>query len=251
MKSKIKTEVHTHTLASHHAYCTPLEMINHAQKLGIELLILTDHGPTGPDPVHYWHFANLKCLPRKIDSLYLLRGAETNLIDYNGSVDLPERILKNLDWVIASIHESSLIPGTTADHTRTYVKALENPLIDVLGHSGTPAYSYDIDAVLEAAKRYDKAIEINNHTFGFRKGSKENCRKIVRRCAELGVNVVISTDAHSIFELGDTELAWELAMEEGIQEEQIVNLTAESFLTYLCRRKGLDREIFENTKPGL
>ncbi len=249
MKSKINTEVHAHTLVSHHAYSTVGELVAKAKELGISLLAITDHGPASRDGADGWHFLNLRVLPHKIDSLYLLRGAETNIIDFNGNVDLVEGILKRLDWVIASIHGHCLPPGTEKDHTNAYIKALENPYVDVLGHSGLASHPYDIDAVLLTAKRLDKAIELNNHTFYSRKKSVENCEKIARRCAELGVNVVLSTDAHSVFDLGDTELCWNLAMEAGIREEQIVNLDAERFLNYLCRRKGFDRERFENTKP--
>ncbi len=238
-------------MVSPHAYSTVNEMVVQAQELGISLLAITNHGPATPDGAHPWHFANLCCIPRKIGNLYVLRGAEANLIDYDGTVDLAERVLNRLDWVIASIHGPSLLPGTKEEHTNTYIKALENPLIDMLAHTGSPVYSYDIDAVLEVAKKYDKVIEINNNTFRIRPKNAENCRLIARRCAELGVKVAITTDAHSLYELGDTEKAWSLAMEAGIREEQIVNLTAERFLSYLCERKGFDRAKFEDTKPGL
>jgi len=251
LKSKIKTEVHTHTSVSPHAYSTVHEMVQQAQNLGISLLAITNHGPATPDGAHPWHFANLCCVPRKIGDVYVLRGAEANLINYNGTVDIPEHVLRRLDWVIASIHAPSLVAGTEDDHTNTYIKALENPLIDMIAHSGSPSYSYDIDAVLETAKRYDKVIEINNNTFRIRKKNVENCFRIAKRCAELKVRIAITTDAHSLYELGNTENAWELAMQAGVSEDQIVNLNAERFLTYLCERKGFDRAKFEDTKPGL
>ncbi len=250
-KSKIQTEVHTHTLVSQHAYSTIGEMVQHSQELGLSLLAITDHGPATTDGAHFWHFSCLQSLPHKIGSLYLLHGAETNIIDYQGTVDLSQTVLGQLDWVIASIHKPCLIPGTVEEHTNTYIKALENPFIDALGHSGLPDFPYDIDAVLETAKQHDKVIELNNHTFWLRQKSIENCKKIARRCAELNVKVILSTDAHNIYELGNTELCWTLAMEAGIREEQIVNLTAERFLTYLCNRRGWERARFENTEPIL
>jgi len=251
LKSKINTEVHTHTSVSSHAYSTVNEMVMQAEKLGISLLAITNHGPATPDGAHPWHFANLCCVPRKIGSVHVLRGAETNIINYNGALDIPEHVLKRLDWVIASIHAPSLVAGTEKDHTNTYIKALENPLVDMIGHSGSPTYSYDIDAVLQMAKQYDKVIEINNNTFRIRRKNVENCFRIAQRCAELDVRVAITTDAHSLYELGNTEKAWELAMEAGVREEQIVNLTAERFLEYLSARKGIDRAKFEDTQPGL
>lgn len=248
LKNKIKTEVHTHTLVSDHAYNTLLEMITAAAGNGTELLAVTNHGPAlDGDGAHPWHFGNLKAIPRKASGIYVVRGAEANLISLDGTVDLPQETLKVLDWVIASVHNPCIKPGTVEENTNMYIRALENPLIDALGHSGTPNFPYDIDAVLETAKGLNKVIELNNHSFVARKTSIENCKKIARRCAELKVNVVISTDAHSIYELANTENAWAMAMEAGICEEQIINLTAERFIAYLCERRGLSRDEFEKT----
>ena len=262
----IKTEPHTHTMVSHHAFNTTQEMICAAEAKGIELIAFTDHGPDlhvtadllgyeGRDTVFYdgahpWHFNNLKALPRRVGSVYVIRGAETNIIDYNGTLDLPNTILKKMDWVIASIHRPCLNPGTVADHTNAYIKALENPYVDAIGHSGLSKFPYDIDAVLETAKQLDKVIELNNHSFITRPGSVENCHKIARRCAELGVKVMLSTDAHSIYELGNVEKAAAIAENAGITQEQIVNENAEKFLAHICRRRGVSRAIFENTNPG-
>ena len=245
LKSKIKTEVHAHTMVSQHAYATLNEMIAACREKGLELMALTDHGPAIPDGAIPWHFMCLKYLPRNIDGFYLLHGAEVNIIDYSGGVDLDNELLSRLDWVIASIHRPCLPPGTVEDHTNTYLKVLENPYIDCLGHSGTPAYAYDIEAVVEAAKKYDKVIEINNHTFRGRPQSIENCEKIARACARIGTKVSLGTDAHSTFAVGNTENAWALVEKVGIGEEQIVNLSAKSMLRYLCNRKGWDMSRFE------
>ncbi len=250
MESKIKTEVHTHTIASQHAYSTVYELVERCKQLGFSLLAITDHGPGLPeDGANHWHFSCLKLLPRKIDSLYLIRGAETNIMDLEGNVDLSEEILKRLDWVIASVHLPCITPGSIEENTHAYLKVIENPYIDAIGHSGTPEFAYDIDVVLKAAKEHNKVIEINNHTFNMRKKSIENCHAIARRCAELGVKVALSTDAHSVYQLGNTEHCWNLATEVGIQESQIVNLTAESMLSYICSRRGYDRDMFESTQP--
>jgi len=246
MKSKIKAEVHAHTNASFHAYSTIGEMVAMAEKRGQELFAITDHGPSYPDSPHVWYFENLKALPRKIGSVYVVRGAEVSLTNYDGSVDLPQEILKKLDWVIASCHAPFIKPGSIRENTDAYLNALKNPYIDAIGHSGTPAFTYDIDEVLETAKKLDKVIELNNHTFIARKGNIENCKKIARRCAELGVNVILSTDAHSAYEIAETEECWEIAMDAGICEDQILNLNAERFLSYICNRRGYDRACFES-----
>lgn len=246
---KILAETHTHTNACSHAYHTVQEMVDEAVRKGMELIAITDHAPAIPDAPHEWHFVNLKALPRKMGNIYVLGGTEANIIDMNGGLDLADGILKNLDVVITSIHSPCLEPGTVEDHTNTYLKVLQNPYTDIIGHCGSPNYSFDIDTVLEEAKKQDKIIELNSHTFTVRKASAENCLKIAKRCAEMGVKVVLSTDAHSRYEIGHTEAAEKLAKEAGIKEEQIMNTTAEKFLNDLCNRKGLDRAIFEQEIP--
>ena len=250
MTNRIKAEVHCHTSACQHAFNTISEMIAHAQVLGLELVAFTDHAPAMTDGVHIWGLiGRARAIPHKIGSLYVLHGAEANIVDYHGKVDLSDGVLAHLDWVIASMHRPCITPGTKQNHTESYIKVLENPYIDALGHSGTPDFDFDFDAVLEVAKRENKAIEINNQTFYSRKKSWENCKQIARRCADLNLPVILSTDAHSIYTMGDTSQAFSLATEAGIREEQIINLNADRFLNYLCNRRGWERARFENTRP--
>lgn len=246
---KILAETHTHTNACSHAYNSLYEMVRGAKERGMELIAITDHAPAMPDGPHEWHFMNLKVVPRKIDGIYVLRGAEANIMDMDGSVDLKPELLSRLDLVIASIHVPCLAPATPEEHTNTYLKVLQNPYIDVLGHCGSPDYSFDIERVLAEAKKQDKMIEINNNSLVIRRANEPNCRKIAKRCAEMGVKIVISTDAHSVSALGRTEGALRIAEEAGIPEELVMNTTAEKLLSYLCRRKGLRREMFENEYP--
>ncbi len=245
MNSKIKTEVHVHTSVSQHAYSTLGEQIAACQEKGIELLAITDHAPSITDGAHPWHFANMKIWPRRVGELTLLRGAEVNIIDYEGHIDLSHHILERLDWVIASIHTPCLVPGALAQHTNTYLEVLKNPHVHAIGHSGTALYPYDIDAVVEAAKAQNKVIELNNHSFFNRQKSIENCEKIALACARIGTKVCITTDAHIAFEIGDTEKAWNMAQKAGIREEQIVNVNRETMLRHLCEYKGCDMSYFE------
>lgn len=246
---KLLAETHTHTNACSHAYNSISEMVKRAKELGLELIAITDHAPAIPDAPHEWHFLNLKALPRKIDGIYVLQGAEANIIDLNGNIDLSETTLSRLDLVIASIHDAALKEEIAKDYTDAYINVLKNPYVDIIGHCGTPAFPFNVDKVLKEAKKQDKIIEINNHSFATRRGSLENCLNIAKRCAELGVKIVISTDAHSIYEVARTEVAEELVKRAGVSEELIMNLTAEKFLSYLCKRKGFDMSRFENEDP--
>lgn len=73
---------------------------------------------------------------------------------------------------------------------------VNNPLVDVICHSGSPAFAYDYEKIIDLAKKNHKLIEINNHSFDVRKASIPNCRKIAEICKEKEVGIVVSSDAH-------------------------------------------------------
>ena len=103
-------DLHTHTLCATHAFQTLNEMAAAAKDCGYKALAITDHAPAMPDAPHRWHFENPTALPRTIDGVVMLYGAEANVVDAKGHLDLPPRILEYQDWVVASIH-SPCVPG--------------------------------------------------------------------------------------------------------------------------------------------
>ena len=80
-------DLHTHTLASQHAYSTIKEYVEAADDKGIAMFATTDHGPDLEDGCHPWHFGNLRTIPHIIDKIAILHGVECN-IRKDGSVDL-------------------------------------------------------------------------------------------------------------------------------------------------------------------
>ena len=99
-----KIDLHTHTLASGHAYNTIDEMAAEAKKRGMAYLGITEHAPKMPGTCHEFYFQNLHVVERERDGLKLLLGAEVNIYDYEGNIDLPPQVLGRLDVVIASLH---------------------------------------------------------------------------------------------------------------------------------------------------
>ena len=83
-------DVHTHTIASGHAYNTMTEMIHAAQEKGLEVYGITEHAPRMPGSCHDFYFHNLKVVERQYGDLELLLGVELNILDEDGSVDLAE-----------------------------------------------------------------------------------------------------------------------------------------------------------------
>ncbi len=235
---KILVDTHTHTSASSHAYSTLMENAAAAKKIGLEMLCMTDHAPALPDAPHIWHFRNMRGLPREIDGVRMHYGAEANIIDKKGNIDLPVGEQKLMEVMVASIHSPCYVAGTVEEHTATYLGVLKNPYITIIGHSGNPLYAYDIDTVVKAAKEYNKCIEINNHSYDARPQNAENCRKIALACKKYGTNIVVSSDAHNAFEVGVFDRAIEMLADIDFPEELIANLTADRFEKYLTGLKG-------------
>lgn len=220
---KILADTHTHTIASTHAYSTVIEMARAASDAGLEAIAVTDHGMKLPDAPHSWHFHNLKNIPREICGVKILYGIEANILDLDGNIDpLEEEIYKRLDIVNASIH-SPCYSGAGDDHTSAYLSIVNNPLVDIICHSGTAAYPYDYERIVKLAKENNKLIEINNHSFAVRKSSVPNCRRIAELCKEYGTGIVVTSDAHICFDLGDYTKALDMLEEIDFPEELIMN----------------------------
>lgn len=235
---KILVDTHTHTCCSTHAFGTLMENLSMAKEHGLEMLCMTDHAPSLPDAPHLWHFQTMHELPETVNGVRLLKGVEANILDVQGHLDLPEDVQKRMEVIVASIHEPCYPPKTVEEHTETWLNVMKNPYVTILGHSGHPSFPYDHETVIEAAKKHNKCIEINNHSFSVRHGSYENCRKIAETCKRLGANIVVSSDAHNSFQIGVFDHAVKMLEEIGFPQEQIMNLTAERFSRYLKELRG-------------
>ncbi len=97
-------DLHVHTLASGHAFSTPLEIASVAREKGLELVAILDHGPALPGGAHPYYFSNLIALPRRIEGVLFLRGVEANITSQKGELDLSEAILSQIDLVGVEFH---------------------------------------------------------------------------------------------------------------------------------------------------
>ena len=85
---KTALDVHTHTVASGHAFSTLQEMVQAAADKGLQLLGITEHAPSLPGTCAPIYFRNLHVVPRRMYGVELLLGAELNILDYQGTIDL-------------------------------------------------------------------------------------------------------------------------------------------------------------------
>ncbi|MEW9121852.1 MAG: phosphatase [Thermotaleaceae bacterium] len=230
-------DTHCHSISSGHAYSTIQEMAQSAKDKGLHLIALTDHAPSMPGAGHLYHFLNLKVIPRTINNIEILRGAETNIMDYGGRIDLPEEVLQRLDIVIASLHEPCIEPGTVEENTNALIGAMSNPYVDIIGHSGNPKYPIDIDKVVLTAKEKNVLLEINNSSFQVRLGSKDNCTAIAQKAKEIGCRLVVGSDAHISYDIGKFDTVLEIFRQIDMPEDLIMNTSVDKLKNYL-REKG-------------
>jgi putative hydrolase len=234
---KYVVDVHTHTIVSGHAYTTLLENVQEASKNGIKVLGTTEHGPKMPGGPHLFHFGNLKVIPRELYGVILINGSEANIVDYTGKLDIPVSIQKRLDIIIASLHDVCIEPGSREENTSALLGAMDNPLVDIIGHSGNPVFPIYEEEVVRRAKEKNVLIEINNSSFMSRPGSEDNCRKIAALCREYKVNVIIGSDAHTCFHIGKFDYARNMLKSVGMPEDFIMNNERDKILGYL-KNKG-------------
>lgn len=239
-------DTHTHTIACDHAYSTLTENAAAAAKRGLRFLASTEHASALPGAPRPLHFSNLKELPPQLHGVTILKGAEVNILDREGNLDLPEWILARLDWVIASFHVVTCEPMSEEDHTRAWLAVAENPHVDVIGHCGDGRFPFDHSAVIKAFAKQDKIVEINAHSFKVRPGSAENCPRIARLCAREGVRVVVSSDAHFHDAVGRVDRALTMLAEIDFPRELILNMDYERFLAVTCEKAGPDTRPFLN-----
>ena len=232
-----ETDTHCHTISSGHAYSTIGEMAVQAAQRGLKLIAMTDHAPAMPDAPGTTHFRNLRILPKTLSGVEILKGAEANIISNEGELDLPEGVLADLELVIASLHLPCIKPGTREENTRALVKAVANPHVHVLGHIGNPLFPIEAEVVVRAVKTHQKLIEINNSSLqphSFRKGSLENCRKILALCRDMQQPVVLGSDAHGAWDVGRFDKAKKLIEELQVPETLVLSTSAHRLKHYLA-----------------
>jgi DNA polymerase (family X) len=201
----IRGDLHSHTVASD-GHATVLEMARAAQERGYEYLAITDHSATHGFGNHVTPDELLRQIDRvaeangQLDGFTVLAGSEINVLP-DGSLDYADELVEQLDWVVASIHTSFRM--SEEDMTRRMVAAVENPLVDAIGHptgrmlGRREGYAIDMDSVIEAAARTGTFLEIN---------ANPNRRDLsdvhARAAARAGVKIVINSDAHRLRTLG-------------------------------------------------
>ncbi len=240
---KIIAELHTHSGDyCRHAQNTIDEQVERAREMGFKYFASTNHAPILDYNTPTTFYMNN--LYRKYDGIKFLAGMEADLRDLHGGLDVAQRDLLRLDFVIVSMHDCCL-ESHYPDYTHALIKLTENPAVDCLGHIARDSnYHYDLDKVLNAVKANGKLVEFNNASIES-DGSGERCGRVMDRCAALGVNCIVTSDAHENSQIGRHQMALEMLEEKNFPEELVVNASEERLDAFLARRKAEKKAAYD------
>lgn len=161
-------------------------------------------------------------------------------MDFDGRVDMPEDILARQHVVIASFHTMCTKAGTCEENTRAYLRAMENPYVNIIGHPDDGFIPIDFERFVRAAKENHVLIEVNNssvRTVPYRLNTAENIREILHLCMRYETPVVVGTDAHHTSGVGQFGEALADLEDTGFPEELVANTSLEKYERLLAESR--------------
>lgn len=211
------------------------EMARAAMEAGLEYIVITDHtkrlamthGLDEKKIKKQWEEINrvnssLRGVgDEAISKFKILKGTECDILR-DGTLDLPDEILAELDVVGVSVH--SLFNLSKREQTERIIKAMKNPNVDIIYHptgrliNRRPAYEVDMDALIAAAKETGTVLEID--AFPDRLDLRD---ENIRKCVEMGVRMSIDSDAHAAYHFGVLEFGVAQARRGWARREDVVN----------------------------
>ena len=228
-------DVHTHTVASGHAYSSLQEMVQAAADKHLQVLGITEHGPSIPGTCPLLYFHNAHVIPRRLQGVRLLIGCEINILDTRGTLDLSDDYRRKLDIRIAGIHGQCWQGGTIEENTEGLISVIRTPGINIISHPGDGTAPLLIEPIVLAAKEAHTLLEINNHSlspFRTKTEARPNNLEILRLCKSYDVPVILGSDAHISYQIADYDRILPLLAETEFPDELIMNHQPDRFFDY-------------------
>lgn len=239
-ESEIKGDLHIHSKWSDGT--SPIEEIARAaQKRGYQYVAICDHSKSlkiahGLDESRLMRqIEEIDRINEKLKGIQILKGVEVDILT-DGKLDLPDKVLEKLDLVVVAIHSG--FKQDKEKMTKRIVRALENPFVHILAHpsgrllGARDPYEVEIDELMEAAKRYGKALEINS-TFERLDLDDLHCRK----AKEIGIKLGIGTDAHHLDQMWMISLGVAVARRGWLGTPDLLNTLPLKGILKWCRSR--------------
>jgi DNA polymerase (family 10) len=235
----LKGDLHAHTTASD-GKATLAEMAQAAQARGLKYIAITDHSKrvsmaNGLDSARLRkQWKEIDRINRELDDFLVLKGIECDILE-KGGMDLPDDVLAEADWVVASVHYGQNQPREQI--TERILGALENPHVSIIAHptgrliNRREPYAVDLDQVFAAARRFGKLLELNANPARLDLDDV-NCAAAKRH----GIPIVISSDAHSTGGLDVLRYGVIQARRGGLTAADVANTRPWAAIKKLLRR---------------
>jgi putative hydrolase len=233
----LKVDLHLHTINSGHAFCTVNEYINQAKTNNMQMIGFADHGPALESSLtNEIYFSCLPRIPRKIGDLMVLKGIEANIIDIDGKIDISDKIIDKLDFVIAGLHLGASCDwkNNIKNNTKAVVNTIKSGKINVVSHPYyVDRYQTDIKTISLMACEYEVLLEVNLHYLLEKKMSPSTIPDVITMIDVVKQHqqkVIVNSDAHNIWEMADDTSLKKIQDKIGLTEEMIINNYPEEIL---------------------
>lgn len=233
---KYLLDIHTHTLASGHAYGTIREMTQAAQDKGLKIIGFSEHAPGIPGTCDPFYYKNLKAIPRNLYGVSILHGCEINVTN-EGTLSLEEDLIRRLDYAIVGIHRQCYNDAGIDKNSDNLIACMKHPKVFFVSHPDDDHTPLDYERIVLAAKKYHVALEVNNSSFI--KGDKRrlNCtnnyKTMLALCKKYRVPILVSSDAHDPSQVADVALAMNFLKEQAFDTSLILNYNVDTFLQFI------------------
>ncbi len=235
MKHKLILDIHTHTIASGHAYGTIREMAYAASIRHLKAIGFTEHAPGIPGTCDPFYFYNLAVIPREIFGVKIFHGSEVNVLN-DGSLSLQEKWLEKLDYAIVGIHSQCYQNAGVEKNTANLIECMKNPKVHFVSHPDDSNIPLDYTLLVPAAKKYNVALELNNSSL-IKKDKRLNCydnyKFMLGLCLKSRTNIFVGSDAHDPSAVGLFNLAEDLLDQLDFDEDLIINNDLEKFTNFI------------------
>ena len=239
----IRNDLHVHSIQSACGLHTLLEIVEIADRKGMRLVNISDHGNALGREMNFWVLSDKRRRPEKISSsrgkiISILAGIETSILDIDGNSDFPQKLTSRFDLVSAGFHHP--ISKSADDNTTALENYLAQYPLDILTHPCIATFPHNLEKVVALSLEHGFALEVNNTNLRTDKTNIKQLEKLINLARESGAILVENSDGHSFFEIGENDKIEELLKELRIDGDEIfINRDDLGLEKFLSRRKKM------------